>query len=110
MNSSFLFIELLLDGSQIRSIAFNSQGTKLIESTDEIGVAWSRDSTSAESLDSREWECDAVIPMTYDYEAIGGLAKINAFRAEKAVFCAVTTVKNGVDLLERAEKHLKAPV
>jgi hypothetical protein len=54
------FIEALLQDSRLQGYAFDSGGEKLVGSCDnDIEVAWSRESSTLESLTGMEWGCAA---------------------------------------------------
>lgn len=103
------FIEFLLRDGQLQGVAFDWEGAKLAGSSEnDVEVAWSRTATSADGLSTTDWIYDAVIPATYQSEPHTDLIKIKAFREALPLFCAITTLEDEVDLLERIEKHVQA--
>lgn len=103
------FLESLLNDSQLQGVAFDGEGNRLTGSCEtEIEVAWSRVSNSPENLSTTAWECDAIIPATYDPEPHAGLIRIEAFRKAYPMFCAIATLDDDAELLERIEEHVKA--
>ncbi|KFA54045.1 hypothetical protein S40293_11507 [Stachybotrys chartarum IBT 40293] len=101
-------IEMLLKDTRIQGVAFDAEGVKFIGSSEnDIEVAWSRESTSPECLTDAEWACDAVIPTMYDCENYAGLTKIEGFHKARPIFCAISTLKDEINLLECVQEHIE---
>ncbi|KFA69295.1 hypothetical protein S40285_10718 [Stachybotrys chlorohalonatus IBT 40285] len=59
------------------------------------------------AFDAEEWACDAVIPTMYDCENYAGLTKIEGFHKARPIFCAISTLKDEINLLECVQEHIE---